>query len=408
MVVSRASASERPGSLGSFAPSSALDLEFLGYDQGDPNAPLKVIEVTDFGCGYCRRFNQETFPTLLQEYVETGKIQWKFVPFVLGMFPNGDRAALAAECAGIQGRDAFFRMRDRLFLEQTGWRSAADAQEFFTRLAEDEGLDAGAFSRCLQDGSMAEKVALNNRLGQALGVRGTPLFIIGGIPVPGAQPTEQFRLIFETILAAGDDFAPEWLPHPPMPDGPSITERVVSSGLGYSLGALDAPLNVVEFSDFGCGYCRAFQEETRPTLLREYVEAGLVRWIYVPFVLGIFPNGEEAALAGECAGDQGMFEPMRRRLYQDQAEWRDSDDPESFFGRLADEEGLDTGEFSRCLAERSTVPRVLANLQMGRMAGVRGAPAFLVDGFLVSGAKPLETFKDLLDLKLNSFSGEGS
>jgi protein-disulfide isomerase len=299
-------------------------------------------------------------------------------------------------------------MRDRLFLEQTGWRSAGDPDEFFTRLARDEGLDAGAFSRCLQDGSAAEKVALNNRLGRALGVRGTPLFIIGGIPVPGAHPTEQFRLIFETILAAGDDFAPEWLPHPPMPDGSSITQRVHSLGLGYSLGAPEAPLNVVEFSDFGCGYCRTFQEETRPILLEEYVEAGLVRWTYVPFVLGIFPNGEEAALAGECAGSQGLFEPMRRRLYQDQAGWRNSDDPASFFARLAGEEGLDTGEFSRCLDEKSSFDRVVANVRMGRIAGVQGAPAFLVDGFLVSGAKPLETFRDLLDLKLNSLPREGS
>jgi protein-disulfide isomerase len=387
-------------------PSSDLDLELVGYDQGDPDAPLKVIEITDFGCGYCRRFNQETFPLLLEEFVETGRVEWKFVPFVLGMFPNGDKAALAGECAGEQGPASFFAMRDLLFSSQSGWRASEDPNTFFTQLAGDTGLDTESFAACLRDDQRAQQVALNNRLGEALGVQGTPLFIIGGIPVPGAQPVDQFRQIFETILAEGEAFAPQWLPHPPTPGGPSVTEQVQSTERGYVYGSPDAPLNVVEFSDFGCGYCRVFQEQTRPILLEEYVETGLVRWTYVPFVLGIFPNGDKAAVASECAGLQEGFEPMRRRLYQDQAGWKDAADPSAFFTRLAQEEGLDAQAFSQCLNEREGFARVWENVQLGRMAGVRGAPAFLVDGFLVSGAKPVESFRDLLDLKLSSMSGE--
>jgi protein-disulfide isomerase len=387
-------------------PASALNMELLGYDQGDPDAPLKVIEITDFGCGYCRRFNQGTFPVLLDEFVETGRVEWKFVPFVLGMFPNGDKAALAGECAGEQGNEAFFAMRDLLFSSQAGWRAAEDPNDFFTGLAEDAGLDTDSFSGCLIDERRAEKVELNNRLGKALGVQGTPLFIIGGIPVPGAQPLEQFRRIFEAILAEKENFAPQWLPHPPTPGGPSVTERVQASEHGYIYGSPEAPIDVVEFSDFGCGYCRVFQEQARPLLLEEYVETGLVRWTYVPFVLGIFPNGEEAAAAGECAGIQGQFEAMRERLYRDQAGWKDADDPSAFFIRIAEEEGLDTRAFSQCLAQEESAQRIWENVQLGQMAGVQGAPAFLVDGFLVSGAKPVEAFRDLLDLKLSSLGGE--
>lgn len=384
---------------------SALDLDLLGYDQGDPDAPLRVIELTDFGCGYCRRFNQETFPILLEEFIETGRIQWKFVPFVLGMFPNGDRAALAGECAGEQGRDAFLQMRDLLFQHQSGWRGSQDPNAFFADLAEDAGLDTRTFSSCLAEDRQAEKVKLNNRLGEALGVQGTPLFIIGGIPVPGAQPPEQFRRIFESILADGEEFPSGWLPHPPTPGGPSVTERVHASEHGYTYGSPDAPLNVVEFSDFGCGYCRVFQEQALPVLLEEYVNAGLIRWTYVPFVLGIFPNGDAAAAAGECAGIQGEFEPMRKRLYQDQAGWRDTDNPAAFFTRIAEEEGMDVERFTQCLTDREASARVWENVQFGRMGGVQGVPAFLVDGFLVSGAKPIESFRDLLELKLNSLDG---
>ncbi len=402
-----ASTSAGAGALGRAGESFAggeLDLNTLGYDQGHPDAPLKVIEITDFGCGYCRRFNQEVFPVLLEEFVETGRVQWKFVPYVLGMFPNGDQAALAGECAGSQGPQAFYRIRDRLFHDQAGWRASEDPTEFFVGLAREEELDVHAFRGCLSDDATAQRVELNNRLGRALGVRGTPLFIVGGIPVTGAQPVEQFRGIFESILATGDAFAPVWLPHPPTPGGPSVTRRVVEGGLGYSLGPENAPLHVVEFSDFGCGYCRVFQEETRPTLLEEYVDTGLVRWTYVPFVLGIFPNGQEAAVAGECAGLQGHFDPMRARLYRDQAGWREESDPAAYFTRIASEEGLDPTRFSRCLSGEDAVRRVWEGVQLGRMSGVRGAPAFLVDGFLVSGAKPLDTFRDLLDLKLSSRS----
>jgi protein-disulfide isomerase len=388
---------------------AALDIAMIGYDQGSEDAPLTVLEITDLGCGYCRQFNQETFPVLFEEYVETGKVRWKFVPFVLGMFPNGEEAALAAECAGAQGREPFFRMRDRLFSDQTGWRNSPSPNQFFSRLAEEEGLDADRFSRCVEDASPAEQVQMNIRLGKALGARGTPQFIVQGIPISGALPVENFRQVLELLLAETDGPAESWLPAPPSLDGTgaSVADRVLSMGMGYSLGSLNAPIRVVEFSDFGCGYCRVFQEETLPALVREYVDEGKVHWTYVPFVLGIFPHGAEAAVAGECAGEQGAFDPMRRRLYTDQPEWRSSEDPSPIFTRLAQEEGLDGGRFAQCLEGDRALQRVRENTRMGHQAGVRGTPGFFINGFPLSGALPLETFRDLLDLQVSAIQGDG-
>jgi protein-disulfide isomerase len=271
-------------------------------------------------------------------------------------------------------------------------------------MAEEEGLDAGGFTRCLQDAARADQVQMNNRLGRALGVRGTPLFIVQGIPISGALPVENFRQVLELVLAETDGPSRSWLPSPPALDGSgvSIADRVLSMGMGYTLGSLNAPIRVVEFSDFGCGYCRVFQEETLPVLLEEYVESGKVHWTYIPFVLGIFPNGAEAAVAGECAGDQGGFEPMRRRLYTDQPGWRSSDDPNSFFTQLAEEEGLDTTRFTQCLDGEVAIQRVRDNTRMGNQAGVRGTPGFFINGFPLSGALPLDSFRDLLDLELSA------
>lgn len=175
------------------------------------------------------------------------------------------------------------------------------------------------------------------------------------------------------------------------------TAGVDVSGMGYTVGSPDAPIRVVEFSDFGCGYCRKFHLETYPTLHEEYVETGKVRWTYIPFVLGIFPNGVEAARAGECAIDQGRFPPIRDRFFEDQDAWQETDDPLGVFVRLAREEGLDAERFRSCLEERQPEERVRRNIQLGQRVGVRGTPTFLVEGHPLQGALPVDVFRQVFE-----------
>jgi len=170
--------------------------------------------------------------------------------------------------------------------------------------------------------------------------------------------------------------------------------------MGYNLGSGEAPLKVVEISDFGCGYCKRFQEETFPSLLEIYVEAGFVEWKYIPFVLGMFPNGLQAATAGECAGEQDRFFPMQARLFQDQTGWRNSDDPHAFFSSIAAEEGLDVERFDSCMEGGWRDNHVRENIRLGQQAGARGTPLFLIDGRPLLGAVPLEDFRQLLDVAL--------
>lgn len=175
-----------------------LNISEMGYDLGSSEAPVKVLEISDFGCGYCRRFHEETFPSLLEAYVEAGFVEWKFIPFVLGMFPNGLEAATAAECAGEQ--DLFPPMQGRLFAEQRGWRDSGTPYAFFSDLAAEEGLDVERFDNCVQGGWRENRVRANIRLGQQAGARGTPLFIVDGRPIPGALPLEDFRSILDAAL----------------------------------------------------------------------------------------------------------------------------------------------------------------------------------------------------------------
>jgi protein-disulfide isomerase len=169
--------------------------------------------------------------------------------------------------------------------------------------------------------------------------------------------------------------------------------------LGFNDGSPEAPVKVLELSDFGCGYCRRFHAETYPRIRQVYVEAGLVEWKYVPVSIG-FPNGLQAAIAGECAGEQGRFPAMRARLFGEQAQWRGAGDPYPLFVDLARQEGLDVERFKACIGGRWREARVRDNLRLSGELGARGTPTFVVDGQILPGAQPLDAFRDILDAAL--------
>ena len=82
----------------------AMDLEHLGYDFGEADAPVRILEFSDFGCGFCRQFHLETMPALKDQYIDQGKVLWKAVPFVIGNWANSVPASMTAECALDQGK----------------------------------------------------------------------------------------------------------------------------------------------------------------------------------------------------------------------------------------------------------------------------------------------------------------
>ena len=180
-------------------PVPELSLTRIGFNQGSPDAQIKVLEFSDFGCGYCRRFHAETFPTLLKDYIEPGRVEWKYVTYVSGMFPNGRAAALAAECAGEQER--FVPMRDLLYERQSEWKGRASPGGTFESLAVEAGADAEEYRRCVAEERPLARIRSGVDLGARLGVRGTPTFLINGIPLVGAQPIEMWADIFTVVEA---------------------------------------------------------------------------------------------------------------------------------------------------------------------------------------------------------------
>lgn len=172
----------------------------VGINRGAVEAPVKVVELSDYGCGYCRQFHQETFPVLLSEFIDTGMVEWKFVPFVTGMFDGSLAVTEAAECVYAQDEEAFETINRRLWDEQRAWKASGDPGSVVREWVADLEIDQGAFDACMSEDERLDRVASATTLAQQLGVRGTPTFVIIGYPpLQGALPTEMFQQVLAAV-----------------------------------------------------------------------------------------------------------------------------------------------------------------------------------------------------------------
>lgn len=166
-------------------------LDDLGHVIGVATAPVEVVEFVDFGCSQCARFTRESFEPIYREFILTGKVRWRTVPFVLGSFRHAALAAEAGECAAEQGR--FLAMHDALLAGQQEWKATNTPQPVFARLAKESGVNAARYQDCLATERTRDRVRAHKSMALALKIYGTPTFlmqrerrILGGIP------TEQF------------------------------------------------------------------------------------------------------------------------------------------------------------------------------------------------------------------------
>lgn len=169
----------------------------IGHNLGSDDAPLTVVEFSDFGCEACADFAAESLPQLRSEFVETQQVRWRFVPIRQGFYRGGE-AARAAECAGEQGK--FWGMHDLLLQRQRAWQSRGDAAETFTAYASEAGADPEAFAACYTSDRPDATLRLHDMMALTLGIRGVPTFLVGGQRVIGALEAERFAEILREHL----------------------------------------------------------------------------------------------------------------------------------------------------------------------------------------------------------------
>lgn len=174
------------------------------------------------------------------------------------------------------------------------------------------------------------------------------------------------------------------------------------------IGDPDAPITIIEFSDFQCPFCARFHVQTLPSLLEEYIDQGKVKLVYRDFpIQSIHPNALPAAVAANCANDQGNFRDMHDMIFENQNQWNNLEtvDALQVFSQYALEIKLEQEKFDSCLSSGKHIDEIRKDLDDGRDYGVTGTPGFFVGndqiGYVeLKGAQPFDSFKKVIDAQL--------
>ena len=388
-----------------------------GYPfRGNPDAPVTIVEYSDYLCPFCGRYTSATLPHLLESYGGSGKVNFVFRDMPLtALHPTAPPGHVAAVCVGEQGAALYWEMHDQLFLSQQQWNQLPDPSQYVASLADQIGVDMDAFDECVASGRGQDVVDQGVADGQALGFNGTPSFMFvnnennSSYPFVGAQPTAAFVNTLDTLLAGEElpDPEEEAEPEPaelpfwaneeglaPNPDRPGYT----MAGDQYK-GDPDAPLVMFEFSDFQCPACRDHALLVQPELDEAFVETGQIMWVFKHLPLAMHPQSAVAAVAAECAAEQGQFWEMHHLLFKDQNQWS-VDNPETELAGLAADLDLNLEQFAACLDSRQPLQRVLQDMWDGDGV-VSKTPTFIAvyggQGQVFTGSIAPESIESVLE-----------
>ncbi|HET6582073.1 MAG TPA: thioredoxin domain-containing protein, partial [Nannocystaceae bacterium] len=371
--------------------------------RGNADALVTIIEFGDFQCPHCQRV-AATVDQVLSRHGPEVRVVFRHLP--LAMHPEAKNAAKAALAAARQGK--FWEMHDKLFERQ--FELAPDKYRTY---ASEVGLDLAKFDTDFADAALDGRIEDDVAAATRFGATGTPSFFVNGRFISGVQPIEVFdALVKEEMERARrfverrghtrkklyDDmtsrFASEVQKATVTPVPPDTGERfeIATAGLPKKGASAFARISVVECADFDCPYCqRATKTITR--LLADYPTQLSFFFLHNP--LSFHPSAEAAARAAVAADKQGKFWEMHDKLYDQQDARTEAD-----FIRFATELKLDADKFKTDFAAAETATTVAEQKKICTDNRATGTPSFFVNGRLVEGAQPYETFRAILDAEL--------
>ncbi len=365
---------------------------------GKDTAVVTIVEFSDFQCPFCNRVNP-TLKQIKENFADDVRFVFRQLP--LPFHKQAKPAAKAALAAHKQGK--FWEMHDKLFANQKEL-----TPENFKKWAGEIGLDVAQFEKDLNDPALDKLLSEDMKDANKWGARGTPAFFVNGRFVSGAQPYPNFeKVIKEEIDKAkkfqaanggikGDELyaamAKGWeteIKMPPIAD--HKRREVVTEGLPVK-GAKNGKITIVECSDFDCPFCKR-ATSTVDQILKEYGDK--VSFYFRQYPLPMHKNAMPAHRAALAAGNQGKFWEMHDKLFANQKA-RTPDELKGF----AKELGLDMDKWQKDFEDPATEQRIKDDMKACSSMGVRGAPGFLINGRLLSGARPYPQFKSVLDEEL--------
>ena len=174
--------------------------QFVRYDipaEGFPsigpaNAPITIVEFSDYQCPFCRRWHEQVYEPLLAAYPGKIRMVYRHLPLT-SIHPDAFAAAEAAMCAGDQ--DAYWPYHEKLFSSETL------GMQTYVQYAQELSLDMEAFQICMTENKFKEAIEADSDFAVNLGVRSTPTFFINGLAIVGAQPLDVFKQVIDKELA---------------------------------------------------------------------------------------------------------------------------------------------------------------------------------------------------------------
>ena len=375
---------------------------------GNQEAPVTIVEFSDFQCPFCARVG-ETLDELRQFYGPARlRLVWKNYPLP---FHNNARPASDAAMTvfAIGGADAFWKFHDLVFANQREL-SVENYQRWAVMAGVDEAKFGAELSARQQAGKVDEDLALANRLG----ITGTPVFRINGIPLMGAQPIERFKEIIDAQLVAAKDLVASGTPAsqlytvlsarnteaaPPVSETAPVPEpedtaiwRVPVEKADPTRGSADALVTLVLFSDFQCPYCKRV-EETLASLEQKYGADLRIVWkdYPLPFHNRAVPAAVLARVAFAKKGAKGFWQ-AHRALFEGQDDLDDG-----ALKVIAKGLGLSWPEIQRAMADHRFKDVLEASDDLAKTLKVSGTPCSFVNGYRVAGAVPAEKFVEVID-----------
>ena len=193
-----------------------------------------------------------------------------------------------------------------------------------------------------------------------------------------------------------------------LPSNQPVVELKISADNDPIIGNSNAPITIIEFSDFQCPFCAKFHIQTLPKIMDEYIKEGKVKLVFRDFpIQSIHSNALLASVAAECANEEGKFKEMHDKLFENQNEWnnKNTDDVIILFNQYSSEMGIEKEKFDSCIKNGKYIKEIQKDLEDGRTYGISGTPGFFIGnneiGFIeLKGAHPFENFKNVIDTQL--------
>ncbi|KYF84625.1 hypothetical protein BE20_55770 [Sorangium cellulosum] len=369
--------------------------------KGPATALVTIVEWSDFQCPFCSKV-VPTIDEILKTYGDKVRFVWKNNP--LPFHQRAEPAAeLAMEARAQKGEKGFWDAYELLWKNQQKLND-----EDLLGYAKELGLDVEKVKAAIATKKHGAGIAADQELADDLQASGTPHFFINGRRLVGAQPIDKFKTIIdeeikkaEGILAKGvaaKDLYAEIIKDGKEPPPPERKEIAAPPPNSPWKGGERAKVVMQVFSDFECPFCKRV-EDTVAQISKTYGDKLKIVWRHRPL-----PMHKNAPLASEAAqeayaqkGNAGFW-AYHEVLFKNQGQ------PDAFsrasLEKYAEEQGLDMTKFKKALDANTHKAFVDSENSVADKAGISGTPAFVVNGYFISGAQPFSKFKKLIDKAL--------